>query len=141
MNVTPIRARRPLVAHLRPSGARACLVLDVRALTGDGALLDLGDRRPDWVAIGHVVELGIFEAAPEEAIGVAVRGRVVRVVESVEGCEMMVELEVRTDGVRAALARLGGPTIPPPSMTSTVALRPPGRAVPPPLPRRGAAMS
>ncbi|MCA9610754.1 MAG: hypothetical protein KC619_34400 [Myxococcales bacterium] len=125
---------RALVAHVRAEDACVCHVLEVRRLDATGAVVDLGGARPVWATVGRLVEVALFEAAPREGFGLAMRARVTRVVESMESHEVAFALDARHPAMRRFLEHLTEQVPCPPPLPSRpksgpVVLRPP-------LPRR-----
>lgn len=85
-------------------------VLAILNLSRGGALVDLGNEpRPRWLAVGRAVELRLF--APEGEPLIEARGKVVRIVETLDHRTFAVQFDAPLDEavVRETLRAHGRP--------------------------------
>lgn len=104
--------RFDLIAQVRVSGTSAQVdyVMGIVNISRGGALVDLGTlKRPSWVELGRRVDLRLFD--PEGEPLVEARGRVVRIVESLEERTFAIEFEAvqEDDVIRRACISMGKP--------------------------------
>jgi hypothetical protein len=117
------RRRHPryeVLAQVRVHHSDLDWVLEVKNLSASGALIELGSlERPQWLRVGHAVELTLF--VPDQDDAAELCARVVRIVEDARMCAFGVQFVSVAPAALQYLGRLLGP-----SRTS--------RPKPPPLP-------